>query len=243
MDLPTRTKVMSRERKTLLCVGFGVRQPQRSHMKERSILDFNFWPSFADLMLALVLILVLVLFVVVAVITVGAVNLGEVQRNQKNMIEAIGKSYGVEPAALQKDAFGISSERNGTYDILIQNEPTLQRITFSDKILFTPDDFQINPQGRAVLTTVGNTLKKQLSMIEQIQIQGHADNNPTRFKLNIYLASWRAIEVFKFLQDSTGIDPAEHLMSATSFGEFDPVQRAQRMGKYNRAQLLEDNST
>lgn len=212
-------------------------------MEERTILDFNFWPSFADLMLALVLILVLVLFVVVAVITVGTVNLGEVQRNQKNMIEAIARSYGTEPSMLDKEVFGISSQRNGAYDIEIRNEPTLQRITFSDRILFSPDDFQINPQGQAVLKTVGDTLKQQLSMIEQIQIQGHADTNPTRFKSNVYLASWRAIEVFKFLQGTIGIDPAEHLMSATSFGEFYPVQRAQKTGKYSRTQLVEDNST
>ncbi len=212
-------------------------------MEERTILDFNFWPSFADLMLALVLILVLVLFVVVAVITVGTVNLGEVQRNQKNMIEAIARSYGTEPSMLDKEVFGISSQHNGAYDIEIRNEPTLQRITFSDRILFSPDDYQINPQGQAVLKTVGDTLKQQLSMIEQIQIQGHADTNPTRFKSNVYLASWRAIEVFKFLQDTIGIDPAEHLMSATSFGEFYPVQRAQKTSKYNRTQLIEDNST
>jgi flagellar motor protein MotB len=212
-------------------------------MEEQSNLDFNFWPSFADLMLAVVLILVLVLFVFIAVITVGTVNLGEVQRNQMNMIEAIGRSYGVKPVGLKQDLFGISLQNNATYDIEIRNEPTLQRITFSDKILFSPDDYQINPQGQAVLRTVGTTLKQQLSLIKEIQIQGHADTNPTRFKLNVYLASWRAIEVFKFLQDSTGIDPAEHLMSATSFGEFDPVQRAQARGNYNRTQLFEDNST
>ena len=79
-------------------------------MEEQTNLDFNFWPSFADLMLAFVLILVLVMFVFVAVVSVGTVNLSEVQKNQKNMIEAIGKSYGVEPIALGKDAFGISEE-------------------------------------------------------------------------------------------------------------------------------------
>lgn len=212
-------------------------------MEEQSVLDFNFWPSFADLMMALVLILVLVLFLFVAVVTVGTVNLGEVQKNQQNMIEAIGKSYGVEPVGLRQDVFGISSQHDGTYDIEIRNEPTLQRITFSDKVLFSPDEYQINPQGQAVLRTVGVTLKQQLSLIREIQIQGHADTNPTRFKANVYLAAWRAIEVFRFLQESAGIDPAEHLMSATSFGEFDPVPRAQAPGSYNRTRLAEDNGT
>ena len=41
---------------------------------EEDTLDFNFWPSFADLMLTLVLILVIIVFVVIAVISAGTVD-------------------------------------------------------------------------------------------------------------------------------------------------------------------------
>jgi hypothetical protein len=37
------------------------------------------------------------------------------------------------------------------------------------------------------------------------------------------------------------IDPAAHLMSATTFGEFNPVQRAGEKGAYDRDKLLRDN--
>ena len=46
---------------------------------EENTLDFNFWPSFADLMLILVLILVIVVFVVIAVISAGTVDLRTVE--------------------------------------------------------------------------------------------------------------------------------------------------------------------
>lgn len=213
-------------------------------MENQEVLDFNFWPAYADLMLALVLILVLVLFLVTAVITVGTVNLSQVQRNQTNMIQAIASSYGTKAIGLKPDTFGISSANNSDYDIEIRNEPTLQRITFSDKVLFDPDDYHLKPNGETALRTVGSTLKQQLSLIREIQIQGHADTNPTgRFPSNVHLAAFRAIEVFGFLQNSTGIDPADHLMSATSFGEFDPVERARNDGSYNRSRLLADNGT
>ena len=213
-------------------------------MDEENALDFSFWPSFADLMLALVLILVLVLFLVTAVIAVGTVNLSSVERNQDDMINTIASSYGVKPKKLRDNVFGISITSPDTYDLEIRNAPTLQQITFSDNVLFRPDDYRLNPKGEQVLRTVGAALRQQLSLIGEIQIQGHADpDTTTRFQSNTHLAAMRAIEVFRFLQESVGIDPAEHLMSATSFGEFKPVQRSVDDSHYNRERLREHNST
>lgn len=69
----------------------------------------------------------------------------------------------------------------------------------------------------------------------------------TKYESNTHLAAFRAIEVIKFLQDPNELNivPAEHLMSATSLGEFNPVRRAQMGGSapYNRNQLSLDNVT
>jgi flagellar motor protein MotB len=213
-------------------------------MDEESALDFSFWPSFADLMLALVLILVLVLFLVTAVIAVGTVNLSHVEKNQNDMINAIGSSYGGNPKRLSENVFGISITAPNTYDVEIRNEPTLQRITFSDNVLFRPDNYKLNPRGEEVLSIVGKALKQQLPSIREIQVQGHADpDTTTRFQSNTHLAAMRAIEVLRYLQGSVGIDPAEHLMSATTFGEFKPVQRSADDKNYDRERLREHNST
>lgn len=211
---------------------------------EDETFEFNFWPSFADLMLALVLVLVLLLFLFAAIVTVGTVNLEQVQNNQRAVIESIAQAYNAKPSQLSTDVYEISIEKMGSHDIEIRNEPTLQKITFSDKILFVPNDYRINERGQAVLRTVGDVLKSQLPNIREIQIQGHADTDQTtRFPSNTHLAALRAIEVLKYFQNVSGIDPAEHLMSATSFGEFDPVQRGREEVGYGRDKLLRDNSS
>ncbi len=217
-------------------------------MDEDNVLDFNFWPSFADLMLSLVLILVLVLFLVTAAISIGTVNLNEVNQNQHKMIEEISNSYNTKAVEMGKDSktFGISTNGSSNYDIRIKNEPTLQRITFSDKILFKTGDYQLNETGKKVLTNVGVAIKNRLENIERIQIEGHADNVPVNIT-NVQLAANRAIAVFNFLKDTEDIkiDPAKHLMSVTSFGEFNSVQRNESTSKeqYDINQLDKDNES
>ena len=118
----------------------------------------------------------------------------------------------------------IRLEDGGYTEISIQNETTLQRYSFSDRILFEPDRYDLNEAGEKTLLIVGNEIKKNLNNIREIQIQGHADPDPPAFEpSNLHLAAKRAIEVYKFLQKRINIDPAKHLMSATSFGEYKPV--------------------
>jgi flagellar motor protein MotB len=215
-------------------------------MNEESTLDFNFWPAFADLMLALVLILVLVLFMVVVIITAGTIDFSQVEKNQRQMINSIARSYGSEAKTLDDDkkVFGISINEPNNYDIVISNEPGLQRITFSDKILFDSGKTKLNEVGEGVLKVTGESLTSQLPYIREIQIQGHADTNGIEnFPYNLQLGSARAIEVFTFFKTSSQIDPAAHLMSATTFGEYKPVQRDVADDKYDLEKLGQANLT
>ena len=92
-----------------------------------------------------------------------------------------------------------------------------------------------------MLRVVGSKLRDQLQLIREIQIQGHADTVPSkRYASNVELAANRAIAVFKFLQDKVGIQPSEHLMSVTSFGEYKSVQRGE-VASYTQEQLNADN--
>src|ERR1051326_4423192 len=124
-------------------------------MDEDSILDFNFWPSFSDLMLALVLVLCLVLFLVAEVISAGTVNLQQVHDNQMSMIHQIATTYKVEAKRINDHSFGISSDGTENYDIRIENDLNQQRIAFSDKVLFLPDKTDINEKGRSEERRVG----------------------------------------------------------------------------------------
>ena len=247
---------------------------------EDNTLDFNFWPSFSDLMLTLVLILVIVVFAVIAALSIGTDDLraelretkkemakvekeqkeiaeaiAEVEKKQKTIIKAIAAAYNVQWENVNKwddpesktNFFEIPIYlENGDYtEIQIQNEATLQRYSFSDRILFRRNKYDLNEEGKRTLRVVGHEIKKNLKDIKEIQIQGHAD--PDRpaddYFFNLDLAASRAIEVYKFLQRSIRIDPARYLMSATSFGEYKPVQRLTDDRTYNRQKLMQHNST
>ena len=213
---------------------------------EENTLDFNFWPSFADLMLILVLILVIVVFVVIAVISAGTVDLRDVEQKQIGVIQAIAAKYGVEPKQKENGTFVIPIPLvdSGSTEILIQNEPTLQRFSFRDSILFEPEEYRLTENGKKTLLIVGNQIKTNLDYISEIQIQGHADPTPpSLYTSNLHLAAWRAIEVYRFLQKQVPINPLTHLMSATSFGEFKPVQRSLQDSTYTITKLKEHNRT
>jgi flagellar motor protein MotB len=212
-------------------------------MDDDSSFEFNVWTGFADLMLALVLILSLLLFLVVAAISLGSVNLKHVQNNQRKMVESLAQRFNTVPEPLPEGGFGISTTRTSVNDIRIEDDLSTQRITFSDKLLFRPDDTAINQSGQVVLDTVGSTLKAQLPLIKEIQIQGHADTlRSAKFHSNTELAAMRAISVFEYLQNTVGIDPASTLMSATTFGEFKSVQRGRLGADYDLKKLLSDNA-
>ena len=168
---------------------------------EENTLDFNFWPSFADLMLTLVLILVVVVFVVIVVISAGTVDLSNVVDKQQDIIHSIAAEYGVEPKENKEGTFviPIHLEDGGYTEIMIQNEPTLQRYSFRDRILFEPNEYDLNEDGRKTLLIVGNQIKRNLDNISEIQIQGHADpDRPSLYSSNVHLAALRAIEVYNF---------------------------------------------
>ncbi len=236
---------------------------------EDNTLDFNFWPSFSDLMLTLVLILVIVVFAVIAAFSIGTEDLrtelteakekmakveeeqkeiaeaiAEVKKKQKKIIEAIAKAYGTRYEKVKSNSFKIRLEDDGGTEILIRNEATLQRYSFSDRILFEPDRYDLNEKGKKTLQIVGRQIKNNLKNISEIQIQGHADPDPPAFvPSNLHLGALRAIEVYNFLQKTIRIDPARHLMSATSFGEYKPVQRSVQDSTYTPRKLTQHNHT
>lgn len=223
-------------------------------MDEESNLDFNFWPSFADLMLTLVLIMITVLFSFNAIFTLNRVkpedidpnnlSLKNIKSNQLKIIDAIAGEYNTKPVEFKPSYYGVSIGNNAAYDIVIRNDPTMQQLTFSDHILFESNSYLLNEAGKKALQSVGDALRQQIAAIQEIQIQGHADTEPTsHFSSNLELAAFRAIEVFQFLQEQCGIDPTRYLMSATSFGEYKPVSRTDDNMLYNMEQLKTDNDS
>lgn len=207
--------------------------------------NFNFWPSFTDLMLSLVLVMLIILFVVSKMIGVGNENLDRARDSQKAIAsqinEQIGKQYSIQVIS-DKDTNQSNVEaKNSKADITIINKLDRLTITFSDKVLFDTNKSDIKQAGVEVLNVVGPIVQTNLQNISEIQIQGHADIKGSD-DLNLALASARAMSVYKFLQSNIGVNPAEHLMSATSFGKYKPVGR-EAGNTYSQAQLSSDNAT
>lgn len=174
-------------------------------------------------------------------------ELDRVRENQLSLIKAVAAVYQTEAEEISNQRYGIDISNQGTYDILINNEATIQRISFGEYILFDEDDDILKLTGEVVLQKVGGVIRGQLDLISEIQIQGHANPKPTYKakydRSNLVLAAYRAMGVFRFLQEQLGIDPAEYLMSATTFGEYKPVQRSPTSASYNADSLNSHNST
>jgi len=174
----------------------------------------------------------------------GQTDLKEVKKNQMEIVNKIAAKYNQELLKMAENLYGIlTSRRSRTPDIVIQNNVTIQRISFGSHILFDVDKTELKDNGKKALDIVGKIFKKKLGAIQEIQIQGHADIQKSKnFSSNLELAAHRAIEVFEHFQ-GLGIDPTRHIMSVTSFGEYKPVQRQYSDMDYNRYKLKRDNNT
>lgn len=206
---------------------------------------FNFWPSFTDLMLSLVLVVLIILFVVSKMIAAGNENLDRARDSQKaiqtQIKNMIGSKYSIKVISDRNNKDTAKEIEESIADINIIDKLDRQTITFSDKLLFDSGKSDLKPAGLDVLNAVGPVIKSNFQYISEIQIQGHADIVNTD-DFNLRLASERAISVYKFVQTNVGIDPAEHLMSITSFGKYKPIGR-EAGDKFDKYDLSKANST
>ena len=212
-------------------------------LEESSDLDFNFWPSFADSMLAVVFILVVIL---VFVAQQGLTGLSDVRESQSAVVQNIVARYDGTLDTLQQTVtegrYVIRS--GGEPEVRINQDVQLQRITFSGNVLFSQNDYRLTRRGQEVLQDIGKSIQPQLGRIQQIQIEGHTDLLPTdRYSGgNLELGYRRARSVFRFLEEKVGIDPVQHLMSATSYGPYRPAGRSAG-STYDEDKLWEANNS
>lgn len=98
------------------------------------------------------------------------------------------------------------------------------RVDMVDEILFDSGEAALKPAGVAVIRKVGAVLKKAGD--RRIEVKGHTDNVPIvgaltkRFPTNWELSAARAINVARFLQDESQVDPRQ--LSATGYSQYEP---------------------
>lgn len=114
-------------------------------------------------------------------------------------------------------------------------------VSMVDRILFPSGKAEITPAGLKVLERVGNALKNTENKI--IRVEGHTDNVSIQAKLqekfptNWELSAARAINVVRFLQDNTGIEPIR--LQAIGMSEFHPVASNKTSGGRSQNRRIE----
>ena len=188
----------------------------------------NFWPAFADFMLALLLVFVIAFGI--AHLTPAGITTETARDCQKILESRFRDRY----------QSGSLAGRQVQFRADPQN-PFLLRIRFQDQLLFDEDDAELRLEGNRVLGSLAHIIRGQLDSIREIQIHGHADTRTSRkYKSNLHLAAERANSVFGFLRAS-GIDPGHRTMSTTSYGEFFPATRTIDDQAWNSARIGREN--
>ena len=186
---------------------------KKTHYEE----DFNIWPTFSDVTFAIVLILIFIMLGQYVVIG-KMLEIQKVVKEQSKLSDMLKESF--------PEAYGNT--------IMDFTEPQLQKITFSNKILFDLGSDKLKPEGKKILEGIAVILSKlrQKKAFDEIQIRGHTDNTPIgfllgrRFPTNWELSSARAISVVRFIVDDCGIIPSKELLfSAQGYSEYDYIEK------------------
>lgn len=95
-------------------------------------------------------------------------------------------------------------------------------IKLPSSALYRLGSARLSPQGKALMTKVGNSLK---GLKNKINAEGHTDNislaAASRYSSNWELASARANNVTRFLHEEVGIDASR--LAAIGYGEYRPA--------------------
>lgn len=204
-----------------------------------------------DLVISLVAVLVLLLALHSVKSKKQDMILQSIKASQMAIINEIAHKYNVTPLPKGNHQFNIPiTLDSGLKDtIRIENDATLQRISFGNTILFDNNKTTIKRRGKKVLTNICSVFKKKLNLIKEIQVQGHASADSKSVKGiredsdNLVLAGERAISIVRFFRDdkTLKLDPAKHVVYASSFGYYMPVERNYLENNWNLNRIAKVN--
>ncbi len=124
----------------------------------------------------------------------------------------------------QDELLGGLKQEIDRHQVQVQRYRDQLRVDLVDEVLFDSGESDLKPAGKAVLQKVGDILKKAEG--RKIEVQGHTDNVPItgqlakRYSTNWELSAARAVNVARFLQDSTAVAPER--LSAVAHSEYQP---------------------
>lgn len=184
---------------------------------------------FTDLMPALVATLLLMLVVsrlFFVEVMGGNVDLRRVCAAKQQIVRSL--------AASMQDKVDLSNEKacreieivlhGQGKSIRITNEPTSQRFSFEGDTIFEPNKAVLLVGGEAVLQNFRSSIVPLQKAFDEVQILGHTDSDGDS-RTNLALGAQRAMTVYDQMVGPLGVDPVSTLVSVSSFGFYDPVNR------------------
>ena len=178
-----------------------------------------------------------------------ALEASEAANKQKDVqIADLGKRLNLALAGKVEELARYRSEFFGRLREILGNRQDIRivgdRFVFQSEVLFPTASADLNPQGEQTLRRLADTLKEITPKIPQqinwiLEVDGYTDKRPittSRFPSNWELSTARATAVVKFLA-ANGVAP-EHL-SATGFGEFQPIDSADNESAYAKNRRIE----
>jgi chemotaxis protein MotB len=163
-------------------------------------------------------------------------------------IAELGKRLNLALAGKVEELARYRSEFFGRLREILGNRPDVRivgdRFVFQSEVLFPSGSADLNPEGQVALRRLAQTLSQIIPKIPAeihwiLEVDGYTDKRPIasqRFPSNWELSSARATAVVKFLIAS-GLPP-EHL-SATGFGEFQPIDPGESETAYAKNRRIE----
>ena len=169
-------------------------------------------------------------------------------KNKDVQIADLGNRLNIALASKVEELARYRSEFFGRLREILGNRPEFRivgdRFVFQSEVLFQSGSADLSPQGQETLkrlaqTLAGITPKIPASINWILEVDGYTDKRPIatrQFPSNWELSSARATAVVKFLIAS-GILPGH--LSATGFGEYQPIDKAENDAAYAKNRRIE----
>ena len=163
---------------------------------------------------------------------------------QQNLTDLSAKAGAPRKAALAlRDRVGKKLKEQGVTNTVLGIRPD-NAVTFKipNELLFVSGSARLNSDGRTLLQQVGSALKEAGDSV-MVRIEGHTDSVPVAerfrqiFPSNWYLSVARAANTVDFLHNQVEMDPER--LSATGFGEFNPLASNETAEGRNRNRRVE----
>ncbi len=162
-------------------------------------------------------------------------QIATLQKEQEQEVVALKQTYDNLIGELKKEI--------DSGEIQVQQIKGRLQLTVAERLFFDTGKAEIKSEGQAVLRRIGPILKKIPE--KNIRVEGHTDNVPIgkslrgQYSSNWELGAARAVNVVRFLQNESGIDPLR--LSAVSYGQYRPIatnRTKQGQSKNRRIEII-----